>query len=238
MDQRALMSRVRRAADEYSMIREGDRIAVGLSGGKDSLALLAALAGMRRFYPHKYELLAVTVSLGFDMDFTPVREYCERIEVELSVVETDIGRIVFEARAEENPCSLCSKMRKGALNTRAAELGCNKTALGHNRDDVIETLFMSLIFEGRIHTFAPVTFLDRTGISAVRPLIYVTEKETVSFAGRERLPVIKNKCPADKKTKRAEIKEFIKAQTRVYKDFPDKAFGAVRRSRIKGWNNE
>jgi tRNA(Ile)-lysidine synthase TilS/MesJ len=232
MNLQQLMSRVRKAADDYNMISAGDRIAVGLSGGKDSLALLTALAAMRRFYPHKYELCAVTVSLGFDMDFAPLYAYCDQIGVGLSVVRTDIGKIVFETRAEENPCSLCSKMRKGALNTRALELGCNKTALGHNRDDVVETFFMSLIFEGRIHTFTPVTFLDRTGLNAVRPFIYVTEKEAISCIASLNLPVIKNACPADKKTKRAEIKEFLKTQTGVYKDLQDKAFSAIKRSAL------
>ncbi|MDR1705668.1 MAG: tRNA 2-thiocytidine biosynthesis TtcA family protein [Clostridiales bacterium] len=235
MNLQQLMSRVRKAADDYTMIEEGDRIAVGLSGGKDSLAMLTALAAMRRFYPKKYDVSAVTVSLGFDMDFTPLAAYCERIGVDLSIAKTDIGKIVFDIRAEETPCSLCSKMRKGALNTRALELGCNKTALGHNRDDVVETFFMSLIFEGRIHTFTPVTYLDRTGLSAIRPFIYVTEKEAISCAASLNLPVIKNACPADKNTKREEIKAYIKTQTGVYKDLQDKVFSSIKRSDL--WKN-
>lgn len=235
MDLQHLMSFVRRAVDNYDMIQEGDRIAVGLSGGKDSLALLTALAAMRRFYPQSYELCAVTVSLGFDMDFTPVARYCEALEVPLSIVETEIGRLIFDDRKESNPCSLCSKMRKGALNSRALELNCNKTALGHNRDDVTETMLMSLIFEGRLHTFSPVTFLDRTGLYAIRPLIYAREKDIKAFAAKNELPVIKNACPADKNTKRQEIKELISTLSKNYPDLQDKVFGSIQRSTMTGW---
>jgi tRNA(Ile)-lysidine synthase TilS/MesJ len=231
-----LMSYTRRALDDFDMIQDGDKIAVGLSGGKDSLSLLAALAEMRRFYPKKYELCAVTVSMGFaGMDLTDVKRYCESIGVELSVVETNVAEVVFDIRKEDNPCSLCAKMRRGALNARAAELGCGKTALGHNRDDVIETLLMCLFFEGRLHTFAPVTYLDRTGISAIRPLIYTDERDIVSFARREGLPVLKNTCPVDKSTKREEIKRFIREQGKVYKALPDRLFSAVKGSAIPGW---
>ncbi|MCL2702896.1 MAG: tRNA 2-thiocytidine biosynthesis TtcA family protein [Defluviitaleaceae bacterium] len=238
MNLQRLMSYTRRALDDFNMIEDGDRIAVGLSGGKDSLALLTALSEMRRFYPRKYELYAVTVSLGFKgMDFGAVQRYCDGLGVALSIVETNIAEVVFDTRKEENPCSLCSKMRKGALNSRAAELNCNKTALGHNKDDVIETLLMCLFFEGRINTFAPVTFLDRMGLYAIRPLIYTDERDIKSFASRENLPVLKNECPVDKSTKREEIKQFIKMQGQVYKDLPDKLFSAVKGSAIPGWRD-
>ena len=231
-----LMSYTRRALDDFDMIQDGDRIAVGLSGGKDSLSLLAALAEMRRFYPKKYELYAVTVAMGFKgMDLGLVREYCDSIGVTLSVVETNIAEVVFDIRKEDNPCSLCAKMRRGALNGRAAELGCNKIALGHNLDDVIETLLLCLFFEGRLYTFAPVTYLDRTGIHSIRPLIYVDERDIVSFARRVGLPVLVSTCPVDKSTKRAEIKEFIKEQGKVYKDLPNRLFSAVKGSKIPGW---
>ena len=233
-----LMSYVRRAVFDYNMIEEGDKIAVGLSGGKDSLALLAALKGMQRFYPKKYDLCAVTVSLGFDMDFSPLEAFLDELQVEYKIAETEIADIIFKYRKESNPCSLCSKMRKGALNETAAALGANKVALGHNKDDVIETFFMCLFFEGRVNTFSPVTFLDRQKLYTIRPLIYADERDIVSFAKKEALPVIKNACPADKNTKRQEIKEFIRAQGRVYTDFSNKVFGAVRNSDIKGWGRD
>jgi len=231
-----LLSYVRRAVDDYSMIGgDGGRIAVGVSGGKDSLALLTALAEMRRFYPKKYEVCAVTASLGFPgMDFGAVREYCERLGVDYSVVETDIGPIVFDERKEDNPCSLCSKMRKGALHDEAVRLGCNKVALGHSRDDAVETLFMSLFYEGRIHTFAPVTYLDRKGLYSIRPLVYAPEREISAFAKKYGLPVVANPCPANGGTKRQEIKEFVAGMTAKFPRFSETTFGAVARG-IKGW---
>jgi tRNA(Ile)-lysidine synthase TilS/MesJ len=236
MDLQQLMSYVRRAADDFDMIQEGDKIAVGLSGGKDSLTLMTALAEMRRFYPNRYDLYAITVNMGFEgMDFEPVRRYCDKIGVPLSIVDTNTAEVVFDIRKEDNPCSLCAKMRRGALNGRAVELGCNKTALGHNMDDVIETLLMCLFFEGRIYTFAPVTYLDRTDIYAIRPLIYTEERDIKSFVKREGLPVLVNTCPVDKTTKREEIKQFIKAQSKIYKALPDKLFSAVKGSAIPGW---
>ena len=231
-----LLSYVRRAVDDYNMICEGDKIAVGISGGKDSLSMLVALKALQRFYPKKFELEAISVSLGFDgMDFSPVQELCDKIGVNYTVVKTDIGEIIFDARKEKNPCSLCAKMRKGALNDAVESLGCNKIALGHNRDDVIETFFMAMFYEGRIYTFSPVTFLDRKKIHSIRPLMYVPEKDIKAFVKKENIVVVKNKCPVDGQTKREDIKNFIHEQALKYDHFDEKIFGAIKRSGIGGW---
>jgi tRNA(Ile)-lysidine synthase TilS/MesJ len=211
MDLQHLMSLARKAIDDYKMIEEGDRIAVGISGGKDSLALLYALAGLRRFYPKRFELEAVTVNVGFEnMDFTPVKKLCEELEVNYTVIDTDIKKIVFDLRKESNPCSLCSKMRKGAFNDKIRELGCNKLAYAHHKDDVIDTSLLSLIFSGKYETFAPVTYLDRTDLTLIRPLIYVEECNITGFANKYSLHVVKSTCPEDKQTKREYIKQLIK----------------------------
>ncbi|MBR1442649.1 MAG: tRNA 2-thiocytidine biosynthesis protein TtcA [Firmicutes bacterium] len=234
-----LLSYVRRAVDDYDMIDDGDRIAVGISGGKDSVALVIALKALQRFYPKKFELEAITVSLGYEgMDFSNIRKICDDIGVNYTVVQTDIGEIIFDARKESNPCSLCAKMRKGALNDKVEELGCNKIALGHNRDDVIETFFMSLFYEGRINTFSPVTYLDRKKIYSIRPLMYVPERDVQGFINREGIKIVKNKCPVDGHTKREETKNFIKEQIKKYDSFEEKVFGAIKRSDIKGWKTE
>lgn len=231
-----LLSYVRRAVDDYNMIEDGDRIAVAISGGKDSLTLLIALHTLARFYPKKFELEAVSVNLGFEnMDFQGVAKMCKELGVNYTVVDTDIGDIIFNQRKEKNPCSLCAKMRKGALNDEVERLGCNKVALGHNRDDVIETFFMAMFFEGRIYTFSPVTYLDRKKITSIRPLVYVPESDVKSFAFKQSLPVLKNKCFADGNTKRETIKEFVKSQCKIYDHFEEKVFGAIKRQNLNGW---
>lgn len=231
-----LLSYVRCAVDDYNMIEAGDRIAIGVSGGKDSLAMVAALGTLRRFYPKPFEVEAITVSLGFEgMDFSPVAGFCREYNVNYSLVETDIAEIVFDVRNEKNPCSLCATMRKGALNTRVEELNCNKIALGHNKDDVIETLLMSLLYEGRIGCFSPVTYLDRKKITSIRPLVYVPEAEVKGFANRYALPVVKNKCPMDGNSKREEIKNMIKDLRLQFDHLDNKIFGAIQRSGINGW---
>lgn len=231
-----LLSYARRAVDDYNMIDSGDKIAVGISGGKDSVSMLIALKELQRFYPKKFELEAVSVSLGFkNTDFSPIQKLCDDIGVKYTVVNTDIGEIIFDARKEKNPCSLCSKMRKGALNDMAENIGCNKVALGHNRDDVIETLFMALFYEGRIYTFSPTTFLDRKKIYSIRPLIYVPEKEISAFVKKENIKIVKNECPADGNTKRESIKKFMREQKLNYDHFDEKIFGAVKRSGIGNW---
>jgi len=238
MTPQKLLSYVRCACETYRMIEEGDRIAVGVSGGKDSLALLYALKKMQAFYPKRYDLCGVTVSLGLPgFDTSRVAAFCAELGVEYRALETDIGRIVFDERREKNPCSLCAKMRRGALNTAALAMGCNKTALGHNRDDIIQTLFMALFYEGRIHTFAPVTYLGRTGLTVLRPLIFAPERDVSSFARRQGLPVIQSVCPANGKTARADMKGFIRDQRKLYDNFEAKIFGAIKRSNIEGWND-
>lgn len=214
-----LLSPTRRAVDEYNMIEEGDKIAVGLSGGKDSVTLLYLLAGLKRFYPKKFELLAITVDMGFkqtdEKEKQDMVDLCRELGVPYHVEKTDIAEIIFEARQETNPCSLCSKMRRGALNSVATAMGCNKLALGHHADDLIETLFLSMFFEGRLSTFAPVSYMDRTGMTLIRPMIYVEEKDVSAFAKGK--PLLHNPCPADKNTRREYIKDLING---IKKDIP------------------
>lgn len=206
-----LYSLTRKAIDDYQMIQEGDKIAVGISGGKDSLTLLYALAGLRRFYPNHFELVAISVDLGFTgMDYTAIRALCESLNVEYYIEKTQIAQIVFDERKEENPCSLCAKMRKGAFNERAAALGCNKIAYAHHKDDVIETMLMSMIFEGHFYTFSPVTYLDHTDLTLIRPMLYVDECDVKGFMKAYQLPVQKNPCPADGYTKREYAKNLVK----------------------------
>ena len=193
-----LYSFARRAIDDYQMIADGDKIAVGISGGKDSLALLYALAGLRRFYPNPFELVAISVDLGYEgFDLSKIQALCDELQVEYHIVKTDIGNIVMEERKESSPCSLCAKMRKGALNDKAKELGCNKVAYGHHMDDIIETMFLSLIYEGRFHSFSPVTYLDRMELTVIRPLMYLSEADVIGFQNKYELPVAKNPCPVD-----------------------------------------
>ncbi|MCJ7857047.1 tRNA 2-thiocytidine(32) synthetase TtcA [Lachnospiraceae bacterium NSJ-143] len=239
MKHQRLLSYVRRAVDDYKMINSGDKIAVGLSGGKDSVCLLLALSDLRRFYPNKFDICAVTVSLGFDgTDFSAMNSLCEKLNVDYHVVETDIGDIIFNERKETNPCSLCAKMRKGALNDKAEELGCNKIALGHNRDDITETFMMSLIFEARINTFAPVSYLDRKKLYSIRPLMYVPEKEIKGYISKNELTIVKNPCPANGNTKRQEIKDLLYDLGKKYDNLDGKIFSAIQRSHIKGWDKE
>ena len=236
MKHQKLLSYVRKAVEDYGMISAQDHIAVGVSGGKDSLCTLLALASLRRFYPAPFRLTAITVSMGLEgMDFSPVAQLCETIEVPYSIVETDIGPIIFDERKEKNPCSLCSKMRKGALHDRAQQLGCNKIALGHNKDDILETFFLSLFYEGRIHTFAPKSFLDRKQLWSIRPLMYVPEGEIRSYVRQNNLPIVKNPCPADGTTKRQQIKELIASLSKEYDNLEGKVFSAIRHSAIPGW---
>lgn len=219
------------------MIQEGDRIAVGVSGGKDSLTLLIMLRRLMDFYPVKFEIKAVTLAMGIgEPDFTPVRRLCEDIGVEYLLEDTDIGKIVFEERQEKNPCSLCANLRRGALNNTALRLGCNKVALAHNRDDVIETLLLSTFYEGRIHSFSPVTYLDRKNIVVIRPLIYVEEKQIRAFLRERNLQVIHNPCIANGHTKRQFVKELLKDLSSDYREIKNNIFGAIKRSGLNGWH--
>ena len=205
-----LLSYTRKAVDDYQMIEEGDKIAIGVSGGKDSLTLLYALKGLQRFYPKHFELTAVTVNLGFEgFDLTAVKQLCEELEVPYHVIDTEIEDIIFRVRKEAHPCSLCAKMRKGALNTAVKELGCNKVAYAHHKDDLLESMMMSFLFEGRIHTFAPVTYLDRSGLTVIRPLLFLYEGDVKGFVKEYNLPVVKSPCPVDGSTKRENVKNLI-----------------------------
>ena len=223
-----LYSYARKAIDDYHMIEDGDKIAVGISGGKDSLTLLYALAGLRRFYPKKFELCAITVDLGFEgFDLTEITTLCETLQVPYTIVKTDIGQVVFETRKESNPCSLCAKLRKGAFNEKAKELGCNKSAYAHHKDDVIETMLLSLTYEGRFHTFSPVTYLDRMDITLIRPLIYVEEADVIGFQKAYTLPLQKNPCPADGFTKREYAKELLATLIQENPGVKDRLFHAI-----------
>lgn len=227
---------VRRCVDDYGMISPGDRIAVGISGGKDSLVLLAALAYLRRYYPAPFELEGITIDTGFPgMDFSGVEKMCEELGVPYTRVPTDIREIVFDARQEENPCSLCSKMRRGALNTTMKEHGCNKLALGHHFDDAVETFLLSLVYEGRISCFQPVTHMTRTGVDQIRPMLYAGEGRIANLAKALALPIVENPCPEDRGSKRYEIKQFIRTMSQTYPDLRSKVFGAIQRAPLDGW---
>lgn len=236
MDLQKLLSFTRKAIDDYKMIEDGDKIAVGVSGGKDSLTLLYALSHLRRFYPKKFDIEAITVSMGLkDMDFSQVKKLCKELGVNYTIVETKIADIIFSYRKEKNPCSLCAKLRKGAFNIKAKELGCNKEAYAHHFDDVIETMMMSLIYEGRFNCFSPITYLDRSGITLIRPLIYVREADIKGFRNAYNLPVVKNLCPVNGYTKRQYVKELIKSLQSETPDVKKQLFHAILTSNISGW---
>ena len=232
-----ILSYTRRAIEDYDMIRPGDRVAVGVSAGKDSLTLLCALAELRRFYPVPFELCAVTVDMGFTegMDLDPIRNLCATLDVPYTVVPTEISRIVFDIRREPNPCSLCAKMRRGALHNAARESGCNVVALGHHFDDVVETFMLNLFYEGRIGCFSPVTFLTRKQIRLIRPMIYLPEKDIRYFAQKAGLPVIHSPCPADGNTEREAMKQLLTKLERENKGLRYRIFGALQRGEIDGF---
>ena len=231
-----VLSFVRRALDDYGMLEDGDKIAVGVSAGKDSLTLLCAMAEIRRFYPKKFDLLAITVDMGFEgMDFSPVKSFCEELGVEYEIVPTQISKIIFDVRKEKNPCSLCAKMRRGALYNYAKERGCNKVALGHHFDDVVETFMLNLFFEGRLGCFQPVTYLSNTDITLIRPMIYMPEKDVRYFASKTELPIQKSPCPADGNTEREEMKKLLTSLERENKGLRYRIFGAIQRGGIDGF---
>ena len=230
---------VRKAVDEYHMIGEGDRIAVGVSGGKDSMLLLRSLKHLQAYYPKRFELSAITVELGFEgMDFTPVRELCAGLDIPYTCLKTDIKEIVFDVRKEDNPCSLCAKMRRGAINDAILENGFDKLALGHHFDDAVETFVMSLLYEGRISCFRPVTYMDRSGVTQIRPLIYAGEQKIANVAAALALPVVENPCPMDKTSKRYEVKQLLAALSAQRPDIKSKIFGAMQRLPLPGWAPE
>ena len=231
-----LLSQVRKCVRDYQMLSPGDRVAVGVSGGKDSLALLRLLAELRDHSAVPFELLAVTLDMGYEeMDFSPIADLCARLQVPYTLRRTQIREIVFDIRKEENPCALCAKLRRGILNETAVELGANKVALGHHYDDTVETFALSLIYEGRISCFLPVTYLDRTGLTLIRPMLYLHEKTIRNFAEREHLPVVHNPCPADKNTKREDVKALLYELEGRYPGLKDNIFGGLQRSPLPGW---
>jgi tRNA(Ile)-lysidine synthetase-like protein len=216
-----ILGAMRKAIIDYNMISEGDKIAVGISGGKDSTCLLTALTMYKKFAPNKFDIIAININMGFkDLNMDEVSaliEYCKKLEVPFIIEKTDIAEIISNVRKETNPCSLCANLRRGYLNTIAIKNGCNKIALGHHSDDVLETMMLSFIYEGRIATFKPTTYLDRTKITLIRPFIYVEEKEIRGACKRFSIPILHNPCPADKHTKRQYMKDLIK---KIDEDIP------------------
>lgn len=232
-----ISGQVRRAIQDYDMISDGDKIAIGVSGGKDSMTLLAAMRKLQDYYPKKFELEAISLTMGIgNADFTPVAEFCREIGINYTIEETLIGKIIFEAREEKNPCSLCANLRRGALHNVAKRLGCNKVALGHHRDDAIETLLLSTFYEGRIHTFSPVTYLNKKDLYLIRPLIYTEEKQIKAYVKNSNIPIVKSPCHVDGQTKRQFIKDLIHDLQKENRDIKSNLFGAVKRAGIDGWH--
>ena len=226
-----LLSLLRQAIDQYQMIENGDHIAIGISGGKDSLTLLYGLSQLQKFYPKQFTLSAITVDMGLDtMNLEPIKALCADFNVPYEIISTEIGKILFEARKESNPCALCAKMRKGALNQKALELGCNKIAYAHHKDDVVETLMLSLIYEGRFHTFAPVTFLDRMNLTVIRPLVYMKEADVIGFVHKHDVPVVKSPCPADGHTRREYVKQLLRQLNYENPGVKERMFTAIANS--------
>lgn len=233
-----LMSRMRAAMERYDMIAPGDRVAVGVSGGKDSLALLKGLTELRRFYPAPFEVVALTADPGFfgkEADYSAVQELCDELGVEYIIRRTELYKVIFETRKESNPCSLCARMRRGILHDMTKAAGCNKLALGHHMDDAAETFMMNLLSGGTIGSFRPVTYLSRKDLTVIRPMIFATEKEVTSAARRENLPVVKSPCPMDKTSERQKVKELIAALEKDYPNLRGKITGAMQRGGISGW---
>lgn len=236
MDLQQLLSLTRRGIDTYEQISEGDHIVVGVSAGKDSLSLLIVMHALMRFYPKKFTLSAITVDLGLgNINLEPVRELCKNLDIPYYIVGTQIGEVLFDVRKETNPCALCAKMRKGALNDKAKEIGANKIAYAHHKDDLIETMMLSMIFEGRFNSFSPKTYLDRTELYVIRPFIFVDEADIISFTKRMNLPVCKNPCPMDGNTKREYVKNLLK---QIYTENPGadkRLFRMICDGNISGW---
>lgn len=231
-----ILSFMRRAVDDYGMIADGDRIAVGISGGKDSLTLLTGLAELRRFYPHPFSLVGVTVDMGFpDSDFSVIADFCRELNVPYHVERTDIARIIFEERQEPNPCSLCARMRRGVLHGAAKDLGCNKVALGHHFDDAVETFMLNLFFEGRLGCFSPVTYLSNRDLTMIRPLLYAKEKDVEYFVRKNPLPVVESRCPEDKHTERENMKTLLRTLERENPGLRHRIFHAICEGRLDGF---
>lgn len=229
---------MRKAIQEFDLIQNGDKIAIGVSGGKDSVVLLKGLVLLKRFIGIDYDVVAITLDPAFNgvyTDYSPIQKLCEELNVPFMLKHTQIGEIVFDIRKEKHPCSLCAKMRRGALHDAAIEAGCNKVALGHHFDDAVETFMMNLFIEGRIGCFAPKSYLSNKKLWLIRPLAFAPEKEVQKAARKNELPIVKSKCPVDGKTKREEMKEFLKQKEREDEGFTFRMFGAMRRAGIDGW---
>ena len=229
---------MRKAVQEFDLIQDGDKIAVGVSGGKDSLVLLKGLVLLKRFAGIDYGVAAVTIDPRFnsiDGDYSAVLDLCNELGVEYRVVPSDIAEVVFDIRKESNPCSLCARMRRGALHNAAKELGCNKIALGHNFEDVVETFIMNLFNEGRLGCFAPKNYLSRKDLTVIRPLVFAPERVVISAAKRHSLPIVKSKCPVDGHTSREKTKQFLAERDKADKGFSNRIFGAMRRAGLNGW---
>ena len=233
-----ILGYMRKAIQEFDLIENGDRIAVGVSGGKDSLVLLKGLVLLRRFIGIDYTVVAITLDPHFNGEkgnYEPVAELCRELGVEYVLIDTHIGEIVFDIRKEEHPCSLCARMRRGALHDAAIANGCNKLALGHNFNDVVETFVMNLTIEGRLGCFSPKSYLSRKNITLIRPLVFAPEKDIRSAARRSELPIVKSKCPADGATARQRIKLELAERDKTDRGFSERLFGALRRSGLDGW---
>lgn len=239
-DSKLFLTPVKKTILQYGMIEEGDRVAVGLSGGKDSSALFYILTVLQKIIPFHFELVPICLTLGFEnVDISPLNEYVEKLGNKLHIKSTLISKIIFDVRQEKNPCSLCANMRRGALYNETKSLGCNKAALGHHLDDAIETFFMNLIYNGRMGTFKPKTYLDRRDITVIRPMISLHEKTIQKIVNAKHIPVIKNTCPANKKTKREEMKQLIYDLSRHYPDIRHQFLNAVKNMDLKDfWNPE
>ncbi|MBQ5446057.1 MAG: tRNA 2-thiocytidine(32) synthetase TtcA [Lachnospiraceae bacterium] len=236
MDKQKLFSLTRQAIERYNMIEEGDRIAIGLSGGKDSLTLLTVLSGLQKFYPKKFELMGITCDVGFEgMDFHPVSSLCNKLGIPYTIVHTQIKEIVFNHHQGQRPCSLCAKLRKGAIYAELQNQNFNKIAYAHNKDDFLETAFMSLIYEGRFYAFPPVTHLEGSGITVIRPLMLVPEKSVEGFVKKEGLPVVKNTCPVDGTTKRAYAKDLVERINRENPGAKDRIMHAIQNANLPDW---
>lgn len=239
-DNKRFLIPMKNVISDYNMIEDGDKIAIGLSGGKDSMTLLYLLTALQKKLKTKFEIVPISLTLGFDgMDLSEMKEFVERLGHTLYIQETNISEVVFDIRKEKNPCSLCANMRRGSLYSVAKELGCNKVALGHHLDDGMETFFMNLLFNGKIGSFQPVTYLTRSDITLIRPMIVIEEKQIIQFVKAKNIPIVFNPCPADKKTKREETKQLIETLSEQYPDIRNKFFRAMRNVKLRDtWNIE
>lgn len=234
-----ILSSLRKAIEEFNMIDEGDKIAVALSGGKDSITLILALKNLQIFYPKKFDIIAVSVNPGFikfDTDF--LQGFCNNIEVPLFIENSNAKEIVFDIRKEKNPCSLCANLRRGVLNSVAIEQGCNKIALGHNLDDALETFLLNTLYTGNISTFAPIAYMDRSKITLIRPLIFTYEKDIKAFIKRNNIDIMEKCCPYDGISKREDMKALLNSLRKDIPKVKENLFGAILRSDIKGWGKD